>query len=137
MVSWLAIAISGLIVGLLVLGNYTDKIHVSGVLLQAENAGLRAELYVPAQAIKFVRRGDSIQVHCQSETRTGQVSEISSSVLSREEIAAQSKTTVPEPMYRVVLALPTADGKAPPEEGAVEAEIRHGRRPLLQWLFER
>lgn len=134
---WLGITVSAVVVAFLVFGNYTEKIHVTGVLLQAENTGLQANLYVPARAVKFVRPGESIQVHCQSQTATGHVSEISNSVLSREEVAAQSKMMVQEPMYRISLSLPLVNPKALPQGAAVEAELRLGRRPLLQWLFER
>lgn len=134
---WLGITVSAVVVGFLLLGTYTEKFNVRGVLLPAENAGLQADMYVPARAVKFVKPGDSIQVHCQSQTATGHVSEVSTSALSREEVAAQSKMTVQEPMYRIILALPRGEAEALPKGAAVEAELRLGRRPLLQWLFER
>lgn len=134
---WLGITVSAVVIAFLMLGNYTEKIHVTGVLLPVENARSQANLYVPARAVKFVRPGDSIQVRYQSQTATGHVSEMSNSVLSREEVAAQSKMLVREPMYRISLALPLVNAKALPEGAAVEAELRLGPRPLLQWLFER
>lgn len=134
---WLGISVSAVVVGFLLLGNYTEKFNVRGALLPTENAGLRAELYVPARALKFVRPGDSIQVHCQSQTATGHISEVSTSAVSREEVATQSKMMVQEPMYRIILALHPAEAEALPKGAAVEAELRLGRRPLLQWLFER
>lgn len=134
---WLGITVSAVVVGFLLLGNYTERIPVRGVLLPSVNAGLQAELYVPDRAAKFVKPGDSIQMHCQSQAAIGHVSEVSTSVLSREEVAAQSKMMVQEPMYRIILALPLAETEALPQGAAVEAELTLGRRPLLQWLFER
>lgn len=104
-----------------------------------------ADLYVPERTIKFVRMGEPILVHCQScpgqeqgrTQMTGNIDEISKSILSQEQIAAESRTTVQEPMYRIKLTLPQTGAQSFPEGARLEADLPLGRRPLLQWLFER
>src|SRR5215472_7544483 len=119
---WLGIGISAAVLGFLLLGTYTEKAHVSGVLLPREadlrEADLRrADLFLPAQTVKFVRLGQPIQIHCRScsqseahtrtaTVKTGTVEEISNSVLSPDELSAQFNTASQGPMYRVRLTLP-------------------------------
>jgi hypothetical protein len=140
---WLGIGISALVLGFLLLGSYTEKAHVFGVLLPSEGGGVRADLYVPARAIKFVRPGDSVQLHCQScsgqefQIQTGSVSEISKSVLSPKEVAAQSNIAAQEPMYRITLTLPSAETEPLAQGARVEADLSLGQKPLLRWLFGR
>jgi membrane fusion protein len=140
---WLGIGISAVVLGFLLLGSYTQRARVAGVLLPGDGTGVHADLYVPEQAIQFVQPGQSLRLRCQScsgqefQTQTGTVSEISTSALSPKEVAAQSKMSVQAPMYRITLTL-SPDGTAPLPQGArVEADLPLGKRPLLQWLFER
>jgi len=150
---WLGIGISAAVLCFLLLGTYTEKAHVSGVLLPRE-ADLRqtdlrqADLFLPAQTVKFVRLGQSIQIHCRScsqseaQTRTatvktGTVEEISKSVLSPDELSAQLNTASQGPMYRVRLTLPGDQGEPLPEGARLEVTLTLGPKPLLNWLFER
>ena len=150
---WLGIGISAAVLGFLLLGTYTEKAHVSGVLLPRK-ADLRqtdlrqADLFLPAQTVKFVRLGQSIQIHCRScsqneaQTRTatvktGTVEEISKSVLSPDELSAQLIRASQGPMYRVRLTLSGDEGEPFPEGARLEATLPQGRKPLLSWLFER
>jgi hypothetical protein len=140
---WLGIGISAVVLAFLLLGSYTEKAHVTGVLVPGESDGLQAALYVPAPVIQFLHAGESVRLHCQScsgqesQARSGSVSEISQSVLSREEIAAESKIAVQEPMYRIRLALVRAGAGPLPAGARLEADLPLGRKPLLHWLFER
>lgn len=135
---WLGIGISVAVLGFLLLGTYTEKSHVAGVLLPGE-----ADLFFPAQAVRFVRLGQSIQIHCQScsqteaQMRAGTVKEISKSALSPDQLSAQLNVTPQGPMYRVRLSLPMDQAESFPEGAKVEATVPLGRKPLLSWLFER
>jgi len=150
---WLGIGISAAVLGFLLLGTYTEKAHVSGVLLPREAdsrpTDLRqADLFLPAQTVTFVRLGQSIRIHCRScsqneaqtgtaTVKTGTVEEISKSVLSPDELLAQLNTASQGPMYRVRLILPGDEGEPFPEGARLEATLPLGRKPLLNWLFER
>lgn len=137
---WLGIGISAAVLGFLLLGTYTEKAHVDGVLLPKEKA---ADLFLPAQTVKFVQVGQSIQIHCRScsrieaQTRIGTVEEISKSALSPEELSAQLHPAPPGPLYRVRLTLPANEDQPFPEGARLEATLPRGRKPLLNWLFER
>jgi hypothetical protein len=135
---WLGIGISAAVLGFLLLGTYTEKGHVDGVLLTGE-----ADLFVPSQTVKFVRPGQSIQIHCRScsrieaQTRIGTVKEISKSALRPDELSAQLNAAPQGPTYRVRLILPRNDDEPFPEGARLEATLPLGRKPLLNWLFER
>jgi hypothetical protein len=140
---WLGIGISAVVLGFLLLGSYAEKVHVTGAVVPGENGGLQADLYVPARVVQFLHTGESIRLHCQScsgqesQANTGRVSEIFKSVVGREEIAAESKITVQEPMYKIKLTLAQAGAGPLPAGARLEADLPLGRKPLLQWLFER
>jgi hypothetical protein len=144
---WLGIGISAAVLGFLLLGTYTEKAYVGGFLLRGE-----ADLFIPAQMVKFVRLGQSIQIRCRScsqieaQTRTatvktGTVKEISKSALSPDELPAQLNTSrhtsVQGPIYRARLLLPKEEAEPFPEGARLEATLPLGRKPLLNWLFER
>lgn len=127
---WLGIGMSAAVLGFLLLGTYTEKAHVSGVLLPKTGTGdTQADLFLLPQVVKFVRPGQSVQIHCQScsqieaPNRTGTVEEVSSS--------AQGS------MCRVRLILARAEDQPFPEGARLEATLPLGRKPLLKWLFER
>jgi len=136
---WLGIGISAAVLGFLLLGTYTEKAKVAGVLLAG---GREADLFLPAPALKVVRVGQSIQIHCQScsqigaQTRLGTVEEISESALGPDELTAQMTTGAQGPRYRVRVLLPR-DGQPFPEGAGLEATLPLKRKPLLSWLFER
>ena len=136
---WLGIGISTVALGFLLLGTYTEKAHVGGVLLPGEK---EADLFLPAQILNFVRLGQSIQIRCQScsqieaQTRTGTVREISKTALSSAELTGQTNGAVQRPTYKVRVILPD-EGELFPQGARVEASLPVGRKPLLKWLFER
>ena len=135
---WLGFGISEAVLGFLLLGTYAEKVHLGGVLPPGE-----ADLFLPAQMVKFVRLGQSIQIHCRScsqseaPTRIGTVEEISKSALRPDELSTQSSTAARGPMYRVRLILPRGEDSPFPDGARLEATLPLGRKPLLSWLFER
>jgi hypothetical protein len=135
---WLGIGISATVLAYLLLGTYREKTRISGVLLADGTSQQMADFYVPGQAMRFVQPGEALQVHCQScpQAMNARVSEISKSVLTREEVASRLGAPVRVPMYRVTLTLSPAEGMPVAEGTRMEAELPLGRRPLLQWLFE-
>jgi hypothetical protein len=145
---WLGIGISAAVLGFLLLGTYTEKAHIGGVLLPQEADERQADLFLPAQTVKFVRLGQTIQIDCrpcsktEAQTRAatvkiGTVKEISKSALSPDELSAQLNTAPQGPMYRVRLVLPRDEDYPFPEGAKLEATLPLGRKPLLHWLFER
>jgi hypothetical protein len=149
---WLGIGISAAVLGFLLLGTYTEKAYVDGFLLPRETDSRQADLFIPAQMVKFVRLGQSIQIGCRScsqieaQTRTatvktGTVKEISKLALSPDELPAQLNTSrhtsVQGPIYRARLLLPKEEAEPFPEGARLEATLPLGRKPLLNWLFER
>ncbi len=127
---WLAMGISALVLGFLLLGSYTERVHAAGVLLPLEGANGKAEVYVPEAEMKFVRVGETVPFRCEScsgpQRKTATVSGISQSALSREG----------GPAYAVTLTVPREDGELP-YRTRIEADLPGGRKPLLKWLFER
>lgn len=139
---WLAIGISAVVLGFLLLGSYTEKTQVSGILIPGEKTGL-ANLYVPVREIQFIHSGEIVPIRCQScagqqpQIKTGHVSEIPKSALGPEEVAAQLKTAVPEPMYKITLVFAQSGAPRWPTGARLEADLPLGQKPLLRWLFER
>jgi hypothetical protein len=135
----LGIGISAAVLAYLLFGTYTEKTRVSGILLAGGGPRQMADFYVPAQAMKSVQPGELVQIHCQScpQSISARVSEISQSVVGREEVALRSSIPVRAPMYRVTMTLSPAEGVPVTEGTRMEADLPLGRRPLLQWLFER
>lgn len=138
---WLGIGISAAVLGFLLLGSYTEKAHVGGVLLPQRSDLRQADFFFPSQTVKFVRLGQSIQIRCPScsqiqvQTGVGTVKEISESALSPDEIPAKLNTVPQARMYRVRLTLPNDEPF--PEGARLEATLPLARKPLLSWLFER
>lgn len=135
---WLGIGLASAVIGFLLLGHYTEKTRVSGIILSGQSAGSsnstssQANLYVPERAVSFVRTGETVVLQSPARRETAVVTEISKSTLSAEAIATQAGLNVAEPMYKVTLRLP-AEGA---QNGTrVEAEIPLQREPLLRWLF--
>ncbi|HLJ86890.1 MAG TPA: hypothetical protein VKZ53_08700 [Candidatus Angelobacter sp.] len=61
---WLAIAVVGAVFAFLLLGRYTPKARVSGILLDPSSAGITARLDVPQALIGYVRIGESLVIQC-------------------------------------------------------------------------
>jgi hypothetical protein len=137
---WLGIGLAAAVIGFLLAGHYTERVHVSGIIVSAPNStSSEANLYVPVRAVNFVRPGEAVVLQSSADQKPGPesavVTEISKSALSPEVVAAQTGLAIADPMYKVTLKL-SAAGQA--QNGTrVEADLPLDRRPLLQWLFER
>jgi hypothetical protein len=135
---WLGIGIASSVLAFLLLGHYTETVHVAGVSLPAQSTtSSEAALYVPERAVKFVNPGEVVVLRSpadpQAVPQKATVEKISESPLSPEAIASQTGVTVPEPMYQVSVAVPASEMQSGTR---VEAELPAGRKPLLSWLFE-
>jgi hypothetical protein len=135
MLAWLGIGVSAAVLGFLLLGTYTEKAHLGGVLLPGER---EADLFLPAQKLKFVRVGQSIQIHCRScsrieaQTRVGAIAEISKSALTPDELPSQTNNAARGPMYKVRVIFPAYEGEPFAEGARLEANLPLGRKPLLE-----
>ena len=148
----LALAIVALAAAFLLLGHYTEKARVSGALLaepagasSPNDAGLRAELYVPGRLLASVEPGARLQLHCGScpqklREQDVTVLKVSDTPITPDSGSANMKAS--EPSYKVTVSLPPEAAQSdafnhPPQTGVpVEAEIPLGRKPLLKWLFK-
>jgi hypothetical protein len=139
---WAGIGISSAILGYLLLGTHMERMRIPGVFRTGENNELRAEFYVPVRMIKLIQPGESVPIHCQScsemefRASSGTVRSVPESDSSRADVTARS-SSAREPVYRLTLALHPAGGETVVEGTPVEADFPLGRRPLLQWIFER
>lgn len=135
---WLGIGLASAVIGFLLLGQHTERIRVSGIILSGQSANSsnstssQANLYVPERAVSFVRTGESVVLQSPARREAAVVTEISKSALSAEAIATQSGLSVAEPMYKVTLTL---SAEAAQDGTRVEAEIPLKKQPLLRWLF--
>lgn len=132
----LGTAIAAAVLGFLLLGHYTERIHVVGTVGTSEH---EAELYVPQPGLALVHPGDRIVVRCRACTlpsnaaQNATITQISSTAISPEEASTQLHITTQDAMYKIVVVL-SAEA-APPGGTRVEADLPVRRRPLLQWLF--
>ena len=140
---WLGIGLASAVIAFLLLGHYTERIRVSGIVLsghksgQAASTSSEADLYVPARAVKFVRAGETVLLRSsadkQSRPKPAVITEVSKAALPPEMIAAQAGFIVPEPMHKVTLTIPRIQQA---QNGTrVEADLALEREPLLLWLF--
>jgi hypothetical protein len=159
LLGWFALGITTAILGFLLLGQYTERGHVSGVITAARAAGpssnapsMEAEFYVPGRWASRLRPGSVLALRC--DTCPAQSARQSAIVVavSDEPMGAAERSLVDPalagpafsvPMYRVKVSLPPpaaqlAQFNSLPQTGTrVEAEIPLGRKPLIKWLFER
>src|SRR5437764_15426607 len=109
LLGWLGTGISLLVLGFLLLGHYTEKVTVSGVIAGSSSDNtVEADLYVPGRALGFVQKGGTIQVRCRTCThysdQTAIVEQISTT-LGPNETASQANMVGQEPLYKVKVAL--------------------------------
>jgi hypothetical protein len=147
LLTWLVVCIVGGMLGLFVFGRYTEKVHLPGRLTSdaAANTGnpdLRAELAVPVRWLRLVQPGTRLLLRClacpaSAVEQTGTVLGISDAPLDSPEVAGSG------PAYKVMLSLPPPAARPlqpnyPSQTGMrVEAVVPVGRKPLIQWFFER
>lgn len=140
---WLGMGISTVVLGFLLFATYTERIQAAGIVVSKDNTTSQAEVYAPAAAMKFIRVGESLQIRCQScsgqesQIRTARVSNVSNKVLSREDVAPQSKPAIQERMYKITLTLPVGKAGSLAKDTRIEADLPWERKSLLQWLFEK
>jgi membrane fusion protein len=140
---WLGIGLASAVIAFLLLGHYTERIRVSGIILPSQSVGSptptssEADLYVPARAMKFVHAGETVLLRASGDTQSrptpAVVTEVSKAALSPETVAAQAGFTVPEPMHKVTLTV--SGTQQAQNETRVEADLALEREPLLLWLF--
>lgn len=145
LLTWLAVSIVGVLLGIFLFGHYTEKVHFPGRVAAAGSAGgpgLRAELSVPERWLPLVQPGTQLLLRCRAcpapaAAQTGTVLGIADAPLDSLEAAGSG------PAYKVLVSLPPSAAQPsqlnrPPQTGMrVEAEIPVGRKPLIQWFFDR
>jgi hypothetical protein len=164
LLSWFAVGITSAVLGFLLLGHYTERAHVSGVLAisPAANANSSAEnleafFFVPGRLIGQLHPGSQLTLRCTAcsapfSQQTGTILEIPDAPLGRAELSqlnlplAGPGSNLPiykVPVYRIKVSLPPQSAlvsqlNLSPQTGmSVEAEIPLGRKPLIRWFFER
>jgi HlyD family secretion protein len=159
LLGWFAIGIAAAVVGFLLLGQYTERARVPGVVTVSPSAGpsspashLQAEFYVPGRWISRLHPGKQLALRCDScsaqfASQTGTVQEISDAPLDPAELS-RVDLDLTGPLYKVPVykmkvslppqAAPFAQLNPSPQAGMrMEAEIPLGRKPLIRWFFER
>jgi hypothetical protein len=141
LLTWLAIAIVALAVGLLGFGHYTEKLRLPVSPSSDSGADNQVELHVPGRWLSLVQPGAHVAIRCRNcsspTAETGTVSAIANAPLTA------SGPESSEPTYKVTVSLPplaaqTLELNRPSQAGTnVEAEIPLGRKPLIQWFFAR
>jgi hypothetical protein len=124
---WLGMGVSALVLGFLLLGSARERIRVTGIFQAQDGIPPHVELKVPLAAMKFVRVGDAIPVHCVS--CPDQLAQTSIA-----DISAMAKSAS-KPMCQITLVLPAAAVEQFPEGAKIEADVPAGKMPLLKWLF--
>jgi len=114
--------------------------------LTPEGGGLRAELYVPSRAIRFVKPGQRVRLlydafpYQKFGPAWGEVREVSATVLAPAEVTAA--VPVQEPVYRVTAKLDAQFMRAfgaetPLAAGmALTADVILEERSFAEWLLE-
>jgi membrane fusion protein len=109
---------------------------------------LEAHLYAASRAIGFVKAGEKVVLRYQAYPsekfglHTGVVSQVAQVALSPAEYASRTDGTAREPMYEIIVTLPTQAmmlyGQSHPLQAgmAVDADILLDHRRLIEWIFE-
>ena len=164
LLSWFAVGITSAVLGFLLLGHYTERAHVSGVLAvsPAANANgsakdLEAFFFVPGRLISRLHPGSQLTLRCTDcsapfSLQTVTVLEVADTPLGPAELSQlnlnQSGPIYKVPVYRIPIyrikvsfppqaALVSQINSSPQTGMSVEAEIPLGRKPLIRWFFER
>lgn len=159
LLSWFAVGITSAVLGFLLLGHYTERAHVSGVLAvsPAANASASAEnleafFFVPGRLVGQLHPGSQLTLRCAAcsapfSQQTGTVLEVPDAPLGPAELSQmnlnRSGQIYKVPIYRIKVSLPpqaalVSQLNLSPQTGmSVEAEIPLGRKPLIRWFFER
>jgi hypothetical protein len=161
---WLGIALAAATMAFLVLGHHTEKARVPGVLLadgssttMSGGSQRTANFYVPSRWMAGLHAGDRVSLLCricpgELREQSGTVQQISDAPLGPAEVAL-AKVPIREPAYKITVLFTPPAAQVPntqisraqvsqindPAQTGVpmEAEIPIGRKPFIQWLFER
>ena len=157
LLGWFAIGITAAVLGFLLLGQYTERAQVSGVITggRAIESGsstsrLEAEFYVPGSLIGRVHPGSQIALRCERCSApftqpVGTVLEVPAAPLGPAELSQLdlSGPAYKIPVYKIKVLLPpqaasVSQLNSSPQMGTrMEADIPLGRKPLIKWFFER
>lgn len=158
LLGWFAVGIAAAVLGFLLLGQYTEQARVSGVVVApsagpgASASNLEAEFYVPGRVISRLHPGEQLALRCgtcssQFALQIGTVQAISDTPLGPAELSRMDLNLAGPankiPVYKIKVSLPPqaaqfAQLNPSPQTGVrMEAEIPLGRKPLIQWFFER
>jgi hypothetical protein len=163
LLSWFAIGITASVAAFLLLGHYTERAHVSGIVAFSPASGssasaenLEASFFVPGRLIGRLHPGNQLTVSCAAcstsfsqqtgSQQTGTVLAIPDAPLGRAELSQIDKNLSGPPnipVYEIKVSLPPQAARIwqlnpSPQTGMrVEADIPLGRKPLIKWFFER
>ena len=147
---WIALGVTAATFGFLLLGQYTERAHVTGIIAAADqntNNDLQASLFVPARLMGRLHSGSQFTLRCETcaapfSQPTGTVLAVSDTPMGSAELS-QMDLKLSGPVYKIPVRLtpqaaPTLQANPLPQTGTrVEAEIPLGRKPLIKWFFER
>jgi hypothetical protein len=153
LLGWFAIGITAAVLGFLLLGQYTEKAQVPGVLTisSATSAGssprLQADFYVPGSLIGRIHPGSQLTLRCETcstlfAQQAGTVLEVPAAPLDAAELSRMN-LALASPVYKIKVSLPPQAARLSqlnpsPQMGTrMEADIPLGRKPLIKWFFER
>ena len=126
------------VLAFLLLGHYTEKARVSGVLVRS-GANVEANLYVPGRFIRALKPGTQIVVSCSEcpDPRTQQSSGAVAAIVAANPNSMTESRASSTANYLVTVSLLPLKGSDLPAGLRVEADLTLERRPLLKWMFER
>jgi hypothetical protein len=140
LLGWLGIGISVLVLGFLIFGHYTERVAVSGTVVDASGPehAITADLYVPSRALGSLHAGGTVVVRCTSCIRPNEQTatiEQLSSIPNPEQKSSPTENSIQSPLYKARITFaPTADDSLK-SGSSIEAVVSLGRKPLLRWLF--
>ena len=151
LLSWFAIGITASVAAFLLLGHYTERVHVSGIIASASAENLEASFFVPGRLIGRLHPGNQLTLSCGAcsapfSQQTGTVLAIPDAPLGRAELSQIDRSLsgpLNIPVYEIKVSLPPQAARIwqlnpSPQTGMrVEADIPLGRKPLIKWFFER
>jgi hypothetical protein len=156
LLSWFAIGITASVAAFLLLGHYTERVHVSGIIASSSAENLEASFFVPGRLIGRLHPGNQLTVSCAAcsasfsqqtgSQQTGTVLAIPDAPLGRAELSQIDRNLsgpLNIPVYEIKVSLPPQAARIwqlnpSPQTGMrVEADIPLGRKPLIKWFFER
>jgi hypothetical protein len=126
-----------------------QRAFVPGMVLPMQNStqnnqAPQAEFYVPGRWVEQLKPGTQISVRC--TTCSPEFARQSATILTISNTPlnpapAPQASLQPENLYRVTVSLPPQAAfiqlSEIPQTRRVEAEVPLGRKPLIQWFFER